>query len=205
MTKTTLSILVPLTALLLAVPAFAEVTPGTNLATGFVGGQIFDLSSNLQNAGANLQPEVGFGGRYQRQITNTFGVEGNFNYSPGKSEIFPSQPAATTTDVNAYYYNGNATSTFVPNRRWNPFVTGGFGAVSLQVQNASTDTYPAFNYGGGILYDVNRRASVRADVRNYWYKVNDMSADSLEALHLPSDFNQTVNDLAVTFGASFRF
>ena len=205
MKKTTLSIVVPLAAVLLAVPASAEISGGTHLATGFVGGQIFDLGSDLQNAGANLQPEVGFGGRFQRNITDTFGVEGNFSYSPGKSELFPVQPTVSTTDVNAFYYAGNAVYTFVPNRRWNPFVTGGFGVVSLQVQNASTDTYPAFNYGGGILYDVSSRASVRADVRNYWYKVNDMSADSLEALHLPANFDQTVNDLAVSFGASFRF
>jgi opacity protein-like surface antigen len=205
MKKTPLSILVPLSILLLAAPSFAEISRGDNLATGFVGGQVFDLGNGLQNAGANFTPEVGLGGRIQHNFTNTFGIEGNFNYSPGRSELFPTPPSATKTNVNAFYYAGNAVYTFMPARRWNVFATGGFGGVSLQVQNASTDTFPAFNYGGGVTYDVTTRVRVRGDVRNYWYTVNNMSPDSLQALNLPDNFDKTVNDLSWTFGGSFRF
>lgn len=78
--------------------------------------------------------------------------------------------------------------------------------MTLDVRGgAGTEARPLGAFGGGVVYAVRDRLGIRVDVRDYIYQATDFEASSLNRLGLPSGFDQTVNDLSVTFGATILF
>ncbi len=58
---------------------------------------------------------------------------------------------------------------------------------------------------GGVVANVTPRLSLRGDARNYIYAVDDLSIGSAGAFDLPVTFDETIQDLALTFGVTFQF
>lgn len=186
-----------------ALPASAQIEAGSQMVTGFAGGQLFDIGDQFTSSGTNFQTKVNLGARYQYNFTPHWGVEGSFLYSPGDTELL--RGAFPDVSVDAYYYSANAVYNILPKQKIVPFVTAGIGAVNLDVSRGDTESFFTFNFGGGVLYPVARRFLVRFDVRDYVYSADGLGNDSLAALRLPANFDETIHDLSVNGGVSFIF
>ncbi len=207
--KATKGILAVLTVLLMAGATSAlaqteeEWGARKHMVTGFVGDQIFDLSDNFEDFGANFQKEVNIGGRYQYNITPRWGVEGSVLFTPVNAEL---RSLGSDVSVDTWYYNGNVVFNILPHKRWNPYVTGGAGAVTLDVQSGGdTETYFAGNFGGGLQANITPRIGFRIDARDYIYTADSLDTKSLTALSLPGGFDETIHDLAINFGVTIGF
>lgn len=184
-------------------PVFAETPMWRHQVTGLVGGQLFDLGGQFDDFGANFQKEMNFGARYQYNLTPRWGVEGSFLYTPVNAEL---TSLSREVSVDTSYYAGNVVVNLLPGRRIAPFVTGGAGGVTLDVQGGGdTETYFAGNFGGGIVATIADRWSFRVDVRDYVYAVDSLNPESVTTLAVPSTFDETVHDLSVDFGVTFGF
>jgi outer membrane beta-barrel protein len=212
--KLRLSVGILASVLLAASPAMAQsdqpiMDAGTQVFTAFAGGQFFDIGDQLNRITDPLQTEMSYGVRYQANITPHFGLEGNFMYSPAQFEFLGPEPAGQgTTDLNAFYYNGNVVYNITPASRVIPYITGGAGAVSLVVDDPaleSTETKFAGNFGGGVLFAFNERFGLRFDVRDYVYRVDELDTQFRHAFNVPAGFEETVHDVNITGGLSILF
>ncbi len=185
-----------------ATSAFAQ-EPGRHRVTGFVGGQLFDVGDQFSDIGAEFQTEANFGGRYQYSLTERWAVEGNFLFSPGNTELLSA--GISDVDVDAYYYTGGVVYKILTKSRFTPYVTGGAGAVTLDVSGANTDTKFVGTFGGGVSYDVGRGIGVSFDVRDFVYSTGELGSDSIRTLQLPGGFDETIHDLSLSGGVSFTF
>jgi outer membrane beta-barrel protein len=170
--------------------------------TGQIGYQLFDVTDELDDAGAELNEEITFDGRYEYRLTPNWGIEGFVTYSPAKADIFSD---AQETDVDAWYATGGVTYGFLPRSILKPFVFGGVGAAILDVSGGDTESYFAGNFGGGVEVVVHRNWAVRGEVRDFIYSVDNLDPASAAALGLPADFDDTINDLQVSAGVTFSF
>jgi len=209
------------TALLLAAtwsaPAWAQsedlyvkTGAGTQMITGFMGGQLIDLGDQFEFEGAHFPTQIDFGARYQYNLTDRWGVEGSFLFSPGEPQlaftVFPQ------VEVDAYQFHVNGVYNILNHSRVVPYATAGLGAVRLSIsgrgpgvgQNGS-ETFLAGNFGGGVLYQVAERVAVRVDMRDLIYHADHFDGDSLQVLRLPVDFTKTIHNLALNVGLSFVF
>ena len=202
--KNSLTLLAAILAASWATPAAAQVESGRHWISGFVGGQLFDVSDQFDDFAASFQTELNVGARYQYNFTPHWGAEGSFLYSPGNTELIRA-PIDTDVNVDSYYYSGNVVYNFLPAKKFVPFATGGVGAVSLDVSGGNTENYLTFNFGGGALYRLSPRIMVRFDVRDYVYTVDSLGAGSVEALSLPTNFDETIHDLSLNGGVTFAF
>lgn len=173
------------------------------MVTGFVGGQLFDVGDQFDTAGTNFKTEVNLGARYQYNFTQHWAVEGSFLFSPGDTELV--RAALPDVSVDAYYYGANVLYHILPDQKIIPYATAGIGGVSLDVSRGDTESFVTFNFGGGVLYPLNHRFSVRFDVRDYVYNADGLGGRSLSALRLPGNFDETIHDLSLNGGVSFVF
>lgn len=193
-----------LLALASASQAFAQAPSGRHSVTGFAGAQLFDVSDQLSDVGANFQTEANFGGRYQYALTERWALEGNFLFSRGNTELL--RAGVSDVDVDAYYYTGGVVFNVLKGSRITPYVTGGAGAVTLDVASGgNTDTKFVGTFGGGVSYGLGRGLAVRFDVRDFVYSTGDLGSGSIRALQLPSGFDETIHDVSATGGVSFTF
>lgn len=184
---------------------------GTQVFSGFAGAQWFDITDQVDEIGDNVETELNLGLRYQYNLTPHLGLEGNFMYSPAQHEFLGPQGAGIgTSDVDAFYYNGNLVYNILPHSNVIPFVTAGAGAVTLQVTDENPDlegseTKFAGNFGGGLLVAVSERFGLRFEVRDYIYRVQELDTQFRHAFNVPAGFEETVNDVSVTGGFSILF
>lgn len=201
--RTTIVALTILVAASSVTPAFAETPAWRHQVTGLVGGQLFDLGGQLDDFGANFRKEMNFGARYQYNVTPRWGIEGSFLYTPVNAEL---TRLSRQVSVDTSYYAGNIVVNLMPGRAIAPFVTGGAGGVTLDIQGGGdTETYFAGNFGGGVVATIADRWSFRLDVRDYVYAVDSLSPESVTTLSVPTTLDETVHDLSVDFGVTFGF
>lgn len=200
--------------------AFAQIDTSRHFVTGTIDGQFFDFRNQLDDFGRAFNDRVSVGGRYQYNFNPRWGVEGNFLFGPGDTDLIGGSRDLGDTplagevddfdlqrvDIDAYYYTGSVVYNFLDNGTWTPYVVVGGGLVTLDVRNgAGVETRPVGTFGGGVVYAVRDRLGIRVDVRDYIYEATDFEPDTLNTLGLPTGFSQTMNDLSVTFGASILF
>jgi outer membrane beta-barrel protein len=182
---------------------------GTQIVSAFAGAQWFDIADQIDEIGDNLETELSLGVRYQYNLTPHVGLEGNFLYTPAQNEFLgPEGAGIGTGDVDAFYYNANVVYSFLPASSVIPYLTGGLGAVTLEVDDpvlAGSETKLAGNVGGGLLFAMNRHFGLRFDVRDYIYRVDELDTQFRHAFNVPAGFEETVHDVTVTGGFSFIF
>jgi outer membrane beta-barrel protein len=183
----------------------AESDGRRHWVTGIAGGQLADLTDELEAGGVSFQEEVNFGGRYQYNITPRWGIEGSVLYTPLNAEFMGTTREAS---VDTWYYNGNVVFNILPSGTFIPYVTGGAGAVTYDSPADEADltkTRFAGNFGGGILVKGGERWGIRFDVRDYVYNVKDVDTTSVGTAGFPSTFDEIVHDLAFDVGISLSF
>jgi hypothetical protein len=145
---------------LLAIPAMAAaqnapdvdidydngaVTGNQFTVSGNIGGT-FGTESNLDQAGVN------FGGALSYLHNGMFGGEFLAGFAPNLNLDLVS---GTNNDVNDYMFNLIAAAPFGVEGRWQPFVSGGIGAITLHQGNLSlfdsNDSEPGANIGVGLM------------------------------------------------------
>jgi len=169
--------------------------------TGFGGGQIFDLSDEFHDAGAEFEEQVSVGVRYQYNVNPRWAFGGSLLFTPANAE--PVRLAGEDVSVDTWYYHGEVTFNLLTRGRIRPYVTGGVGRNLLRVSGGDNENYIGWNFGGGVRIQATRRIGFRVDVRDYVYNADDLEQGSSTALGVPDSFDETIQDLAVTFGVSF--
>ncbi|MDA2926920.1 porin family protein [Acidobacteria bacterium AH-259-G07] len=133
------------------------------LVSGFVGGQIFDLGDELEDAGADIDPEVFFGGRFEYRFSPHFGVEGSVSFSPATADLLGAAPGTgfSASDVDTWDIHGNLVYHILPHSAVDPYVTGGLGTRILDITGGDTESYFAGNFGGGLFVPLSKRFALR--------------------------------------------
>ena len=149
---------------MLPLSARAEIKAGSVEVTPFGGYNFFEKRQNLKDS-----PVVG--GRLGYNITNNFGIEGTWDfiksYVDDKS-IPPTrqgQFASPTSSVFITQYNLDLLYHFMPESRFNPYVTAGYGIVHY-TPKINNKNMSALDFGVGAKYWVAENIALRADVRD---------------------------------------
>ena len=151
-------------AFLLPVAAHAEIKAGSVEVTPFVGFNFFEDVQNLENRPV-------FGGRLGYNFTNHFGIEATGEYIRShvddKTKAFTREGQFTspTDGVNITNYNLGLVYHFMPEGKFNPYITAGYGAVhySPKINNKNMSVV---DFGAGAKYWVADNVALRADVRD---------------------------------------
>ncbi|MDH3298808.1 MAG: OmpA family protein, partial [Gemmatimonadota bacterium] len=97
------------------------------------------------------------------------GVEGFFGYNPGGALRTAGQGSA---DVSVMNYGGDLVWNFQPESAFQIFIMAGGGQQQMDVDpvtagDPSSESWFAWNYGGGVKMFVSRALALRIDWRNY--------------------------------------
>ncbi|HBG06859.1 MAG: hypothetical protein A2075_04665 [Geobacteraceae bacterium GWC2_58_44] len=151
-------------AFLLPLPARAEIKAGSVELSPFAGYSFFQDRQNLENGPI-------LGGRIGYNFTGHFGVEVTGQYVNSgvddKSRSFTRQGEFTSPidDVDIAMYHLDLIYHFMPESRFNPYVTAGYGAAhySPKINNKNMSIIGA---GVGAKYWVAENVALRVDVRD---------------------------------------
>jgi OOP family OmpA-OmpF porin len=151
----------------------------------FAGYNFFEERQNLEN-----QPVVG--GRLGYNITNTLGIEGAWDfiksYVDDKSlpRTRQGQFANPTSSVFITQYNLDLLYHFMPESRFNPYITAGYGIVHY-TPKINNKNLSVLDFGVGAKYWVAENIALRADVRDNMI------------------FDEHIHNVATTLGVVFAF
>jgi OOP family OmpA-OmpF porin len=148
----------------LPLSARSEIKAGSVEITPFAGYTFFDDQHNLDN-------QFVIGGRLGYNITKRFGIEGTWDwtktYVDDKSKVPDRQGQfgrptdsvfITQFDINLLYH-------FLPDKRWNPYITAGYGIVHYTPM-INNKNLSVLNYGGGVKFWMVDNIALRLDVRD---------------------------------------
>ena len=173
-------------AFLLPSPARAEIKAGSVELSPFMGYSFFEDRQNLKNSPI-------FGGRIGYNFTDRFGVEAAGQFSPSRvddrSQAFTRQGQFTSPmdDVDVSMYHVDLLYHFMPQAKFNPFVTAGYGVAHYSPNINSKSTMSAVNAGVGAKYWVAENVALRVDVRDNMI------------------FDEHIHNMEATAGVVFRF
>ncbi len=156
-----------LAATLLFSPGFsnAEIRAGAIEITPFVGKMFFDSKANLKN-------QVIYGFREGYNFTKDVGIEGSFEFvhaniddhaKPAAGDPYFGEPDGAVT---SFLYHIDGIYHFMPQERFNPFVTGGLGVAIYHPNISSTHGRFLADAGVGAKYWISDRSALRLDVRD---------------------------------------
>ena len=178
----------------------ADSTPGGWFASAFVGsdfGQSAD-SSSVDFGGALGYTSGWFGGEFLAGFTPNFQM---------RNRLFVDEP-----QVNSYMFNLMAGVPMGPAKNWQPFVSGGIGALTLRSDDLSGDISNDFDenfqsddsqFGGNIGFGVMgfaENVGIRADVR-YFRAFGDNALEN--ALDLDPDTFDDSSPINILPGLDF--
>jgi len=174
--------------LLLPLSAKAEIRAGSFEVNPYIGYNFFESSQNLKNAPV-------FGGRIGYNFTKYFGVEVAVQYlttnldDKNKTNNTEGQFGYPMDRVDLYSYHIDAIVHLLPDNRFTPFIVAGFGGAHYDPR-ISTNDMPAFNVGVGAKLSLTENIALRVDVQDYI---------------VTEIFQETYNNIGVTFGVAFSF
>lgn len=190
--------------LVTAATVSAQPPSAQNTFTAFAGAHLYDLGGKFEEHGTELETAFDFGGRYEFNITERWAIDWGIFFSPGAATL--QDTGGREVDVNALYFTAGVVFNIPTQSRLKPYVTGGAGAVTLDVGDGGrSDSSLTLFFGGGIAYHLGGGLAIRFDVRDFVSYTGSISPASLEALQLPSEFEEIVHDLSLTGGLSFSF
>ena len=205
---------------------------GTQLISGLVGQQSFDIGGALEETGGDLDEGLIYGGTHQYSLTSRLAIEGAFLFGPASGEGDDDGPGDegedsgdenesddgddgdddgddasgdgddTDGDVNTIYVTGALVYHFRDRGRFLPFVMGGGGVTAIDAGGGGTQTQFTGVVGGGVLFTLTDRWLLRADLRNH---VHSVDAPVGAPGNAAAGGSQTVNDLSLSGGVSWRF
>ncbi|MFH1028462.1 MAG: outer membrane beta-barrel domain-containing protein, partial [Pseudomonadota bacterium] len=150
--------------LLLPLTARAEIKAGSVEVSPFVGYNFFEKVQNLENRPI-------FGGRLGYNFTNTFGIEGSWEYIRSrvddKNKTFSKEGQFTSpisnVDINMYHLD--LVYHFLPEGKFNPFIVAGYGAVNYSPK-INSKNMSVIDFGVGAKYRMTENIALRLDVRD---------------------------------------
>lgn len=159
-----MSLLLILGVCLLPVSARAEIKANSVEVTPFAGLNFFEKRQNLEDS-----PLVG--GRLGYNFTNRLGIEGTWaftrSYVDDKSLPFTRQGQFTSpiNDVNITQFNLGLLYHFMPESRFNPYITAGYGVYHYapKINNKNMSFIDA---GVGAKFWMTDKVALRLDVRD---------------------------------------
>jgi outer membrane beta-barrel protein len=154
MRKSFLALSALVTALVMSSPAGAEVRGGEITLSPFVGGYVFD---GVQHMNAS----VATGLRLGYNLTNNWGVEGQFTYVPIESII-----SSDADKGYQYSLRGDVLYHLMPESRLVPFLALGGGWSLIDKRSVSPNQDATLDYGAGVKYFLNDMVALRGDVRH---------------------------------------
>jgi opacity protein-like surface antigen len=175
------------------------------IASASIGANFFDLSDNFGDVDIETSTEFMFSWAFEYRFHEKWGAEVRWAGSSGDVKL---KSSGLEADIDPMYFNGNVLYHFTSQSRIIPFVTAGLGMAVLDIDrdnSGDSETNLAFNFGGGAWIIFNDRFAMSVEIRDYIYSVNGLSEDSAAALDLPTDFEATMNDIAVLSGIVIGF
>ena len=208
---------------------------GAQLVSAFVGSLSSDLEDASTGVERELDSATTFGGSYRYVLTPRLSVGATVEYASTSVEAERggddgnddgNDDDEDTDDddddgedgdngeddedddgasVDVLYVTGGLNFNIRRGGRFIPFVTAGGGFVSLDVSGAGTESTPTGMVGAGLLFAMTDRILLRADIRDYIYDSDTLSAAALQALMFSDTVTGVVNDLSMTAGVSWQF
>ena len=172
--------------LLLPLSARAEIKGGSVEVNPFLGVNLFENRQNLETGPV-------FGGRLGYNFTGNFGIEASAEYIKSsvddKSKMFTKQGQFTRpmNDVDIIMYHLDLVYHFMPESKFNPFITAGYGAAHYNPEKINNGNMSIIDFGIGAKYWVADNIAIRADLR-----------DNLV-------LDETIHNLQATVGVVFAF
>jgi hypothetical protein len=182
-----------------------SITVALLLAAAPLAGQRREIVVSLYGGGADhladlqdsppawFMPGYSIGGSVGVQLSNNFGVHGDLTYTRN-----PVDGSGTMAggDVNRFFYGVHAEYRY-PMGKWNPFVFGGLGAVSIDQLNPEAfdpTTRPAAMFGGGMFYQIPAsRVEIMGEIKGLAYNWN------------MAGFDRNMLDVTYVVGVAYRF
>jgi OOP family OmpA-OmpF porin len=169
---------------LLPLAAHAEIKAGSVELSPFVGYNFYDNQHNIKDRPV-------FGGRIGYNFTNHFGLEGTGEFSKtrvdDKSKTWTEQGQFTGgDDVKIISYHLDLVYHFLPEEKFNPFVTAGYGASHYNPE-INSKNMRLMNVGVGAKYWVADNVALRVDL-----------SDKMT-------FDEQLHNLSATAGVVFAF
>jgi OmpA-OmpF porin, OOP family len=175
-----------LSVFLLPLSARAEIKAGGVELSPFAGYNFFEHRQNLENSPV-------FGGRIGYDITNHVGVEATGQFTRSKvderSKTFTREGEFTSpiNDVDISMYHLDLLYHFMPEGKFNPFVTAGYGIAHYSPKINTKEVMSLVDFGIGAKYWVAENVALRVDVRDNMI------------------FDDQVHNIETTAGVVFRF
>jgi OOP family OmpA-OmpF porin len=153
-----------LSVFLLPLSARAEIKAGSVEVSPFAGYNFFEKMQNLENRPI-------FGGRLGYNVTNQFAIEATGEYI--KSYVDDKSAAHTqkgqfTSPIDGVHitmYHLDMLYHFMPEEKFNPFVTVGYGAANYSPK-INNKNMSVIDFGVGAKYWLANNVAVRADLRD---------------------------------------
>jgi OmpA-OmpF porin, OOP family len=175
-----------LSVFLLPISARAEIKAGGVELSPFAGYNFFEHRQNLENSPV-------FGGRIGYDITNHIGIEATGQFTRSKvddrSKSFTREGEFTSPihDVDISMYHLDLLYHFMPEGKFNPFVTAGYGIAHYSPKINTKEVMSLVDFGVGAKYWVAENVALRIDVR-----------DNLI-------YDDQIHNIETTAGVVFRF
>jgi opacity protein-like surface antigen len=116
---------------------------------------------------------------YRLYFNRYNGVELNYGYTQNTEKYGSSGVKTNSNEISgAYVFR-------FPMKRWSPFALAGVSGMIFDPKNftgASTQTRPAFLYGGGMDFNVSSHLFVRAEYQGFVYNSPTYDVSSLNGL-----------------------
>lgn len=140
-------------AICLAVPAGAEINPGSFTLSPMFGGYVFEGDQSLEGSAL-----LGLGLGYN--LTDRAALEAVYTHTDADAKD------STTTDSKVRTYRLDALYHFMPENDLIPYLAVGLGGINHNPEGAQASAHFSVNYGVGVKYFVNQWIALRADVRH---------------------------------------
>lgn len=168
------------------------IKQGSFEMTPFIGLGFFKDEQNLENS-------LVYGLRNGYNFTRNFALEAtlefmNTNVDDGSlTDPKPGQFTSPADKVDIFFYHADAVFSFMPEKRFNPFIFAGMGGTHYSPAIADQDM-TTFDFGVGAKFWIAEHFALRFDVRdNYITEVFQKSFDNQE----------NYNDIVLTAGLVF--
>ena len=188
-----------ITMMLGGVTAFAaDANPGYGIKKGsfemtpFIGIGFFKDEQNLENS-------LVYGLRNGYNFTRHFALEATLEFMNTNvddkllTEPKPGQYTSPADKVDIFFYHADAVYSFMPEKRFNPFIFAGMGGTHYSPAISDQDM-TTFDFGVGAKFWLGENFALRFDVRDNY--VTELFQRSL-------DNQDNYNDIVLTLGAVF--
>lgn len=167
-----------ISAFIFPITAHSEIKEGSYELSPFVGYNFFESVQNLKDSPV-------YGGRLGYNFTKHFGVEAVGELIRSKvddaSETFTEEGKFTSpiNRVRINMYHVDLVYHFMPEKKFNPFITAGYGGAHYRPEAINTQDMAIFGLGVGAKYWLKDKIALRVDLRDNM--VYDERIHNLEA------------------------